>query len=184
MENDVIENLPPYWIWENGISSELCDLLLKERSSMEEEPAIIDKGTINESVRKSDVCWAPVNHWIEGVMYNYGLYATKWANWDFQLGRPERIQLAVYDKSNFYGWHEDWSPFEIYPTIRKVSVVMLLSDPSEFEGGEFQFQENESVKMKKGSVIAFPSFLKHQVTPVTSGKRYSAVCWINGPRTF
>jgi PKHD-type hydroxylase len=61
---------------------------------------------------------------------------------------------------------------------------MLLSDPSEFEGGEFQFQENESVKMKKGSVIAFPSFLKHQVTPVTSGKRYSAVCWINGPRTF
>jgi len=34
---------------------------------------------------------------------------------------------------------------------------------------------------KQGTVIVFPSFLKHRVTEVTRGKRYSLVQWLNGP---
>ena len=190
MKNEEVINitsLSEYWKWEEGISFELCDLLLKDRLKFEEKLAVVGsiKGKIlDKTIRDSKVCWAPVNHWIEGVLYNYGLYATQQADWNFHLGRPELVQLTAYDKDGFYGWHEDWDPFAIGPSIRKVSVVALLSDPSEFEGGEFQFEEGVNVEMKKGSVIAFPSFVRHQVTPVTSGKRYSAVCWINGPKTF
>lgn len=188
MVNDAeqIKTITNYWRWENGLSPELCDLLLKERAALEEKAAAVGKGSgdINKNLRNSDVCWAPVNHWIEGVMYNHGLYATHNSGWDYTLGRPEPVQLAAYDKNGFYGWHEDWEPFEAKPTIRKVSVVALLSDPSEFEGGEFQFIDGASIDMKRGTILAFPSFLRHQVTPVTSGKRYSAVCWITGPRTF
>lgn len=179
--------LDKYWNWPNGLSNELCELLLKDRITLEEKLSLVgstEGEIVDETIRDSKVCWAPTNHWIEGILYNYGLYATQEAGWNFQLGRPELVQLTAYDKDGFYGWHEDWAPFAIGPSIRKVSVVALLSDPSEFEGGEFQFEEGVNVEMKRGSVIAFPSFVRHQVTPVTSGKRYSAVCWINGPKTF
>lgn len=178
--------LTSFWRWENGLSPELCDLLLKDRAALEEKIAVVggDEGVGDKNIRDSKVCWAPTNHWVEGVLYNYGLYACEAAGWGFQLGRPEPVQLTAYDKDGFYGWHEDWAPLEVKPVVRKVSVIVLLSDPSEFEGGEFQFDNGEAVEMKRGSVLAFPSFLRHQVTPVTSGKRYSAVCWINGPKTF
>lgn len=185
MTNDAPQlfSLSNYWKWEHGLSTELCNLLMKERINFSEEESKIDIG-LNKETRNSTHCWAPNNHWIEGILYNYGLYATQEAGWNFHLGRPEQIQLTAYDKDGFYGWHEDWAPFEPGPSIRKVSVVALLSDPSEFEGGQFQFEEGVNIEMKRGSVIAFPSFVRHQVTPVTSGKRYSAVCWINGPKTF
>ena len=195
MQTEKIENIATmgnFWLWSDGLSNELCDLLLKERASLIEQTATVfgrgSENVVNKDARDSSLCWAPTNHWIEGVMYNYGLYATECTGWNFQLGRPEGVQLTAYNKDGFYGWHEDWAPFSMSPTIRKVSVVALLSDPKDFEGGIFQFDGGASggtnVEMKRGSVIAFPSFLRHQVTPVTAGKRYSAVCWINGPRTF
>jgi PKHD-type hydroxylase len=195
MQTEKIETLTTmsnFWLWTDGLSNELCDLLLKERATLAEETATVvgknEEGIVNKETRDSSVCWAPQNHWIEGVMYNYGLYAAESTGWNFQLGRPEQIQLIAYDENGFYGWHEDWSPFAVTPVVRKVSVVVLLSDPKDFEGGVFQFDGGASggkdIEMKRGSVLAFPSFLRHQVTPVTAGKRYSAVCWINGPRIF
>jgi PKHD-type hydroxylase len=34
---------------------------------------------------------------------------------------------------------------------------------------------------KRGTLILFPSFLIHRVTPVNSGVRESMVSWISGP---
>jgi len=195
MVNDAAQltTLPRFWIWEDGLSTELCDLLLKERATIQEKKAEVvnDHVAVDTKIRDSSVCWAPINHWIEGVLYNYGLYAAQETGWNFQLGRPEQIQLTAYDKDGFYGWHQDWDTLNILPTVRKVSVIALLSDPSEFEGGQLQIDVGKfhangglDIEMKRGTVIAFPSFVFHQVTPVTSGKRYSAVCWINGPKTL
>jgi PKHD-type hydroxylase len=117
-------------------------------------------------------------------MYNYSLYANESAGWAFQTGRPEQVQLTSYGPDSFYGWHEDWAPLQRTPNIRKLSAVLLLSDPSDFEGGQFEFEHHGVAEMKRGSLIVFPSFLRHQVKPVTKGQRYSAVCWVNGPRTF
>ena len=186
MENNV-KKLDNYWLWKEALPKDLCDLLMKERSVLEEDAAVVataDGGTVDKNIRDSKVCWAPANHWIEGVLYNYGLYACESAGWDFHLGRPEPVQLTAYDKEGFYGWHEDWAPLVASPEVRKISVIALLSDPEDFEGGQFQFAEEDTINMKRGSILAFPSFLRHQVTPVTYGKRYSAVCWIRGPRTI
>jgi PKHD-type hydroxylase len=59
----------------------------------------------------------------------------------------------------------------------------LLNDPSEFEGGILQLKgmEDQNVLDKQGSIIVFPSFIEHKVTPVTKGVRYSAVTWASGP---
>lgn len=71
---------------------------------------------------------------------------------------------------------------------RKLSLVILLSEPGvDFEGGEFQINlsSEKNVKtlgMKKGSLIAFPSFFIHRVTPVTKGIRRSIAVWVEGPK--
>ena len=34
---------------------------------------------------------------------------------------------------------------------------------------------------EQGTLVAFPSFVLHEITPVTKGERYSLVNWIAGP---
>ena len=57
------------------------------------------------------------------------------------------------------------------------SVLLFLND--DYEGGEFIVTDKE-YKPSKGSAIVFPSYMYHQVTPVTRGTRYSLVNWIIG----
>ena len=71
---------------------------------------------------------------------------------------------------------------------RKLSVVMMLNDPEkDFEGGEFQMNMSsedkaETIHMRKGRIVFFPSFFIHRVTPVTKGIRRSLVIWVTGPK--
>jgi PKHD-type hydroxylase len=69
---------------------------------------------------------------------------------------------------------------------RKLSMAMLLSDPSEFEGGEFQVKTTsddvQTLEVKKGRAWFFPSYMLHRVTPVTKGVRRSLVLWVGGPQ--
>ena len=63
---------------------------------------------------------------------------------------------------------------------------MSLVLDTEFEGGELQIfnprtHKIDSHDLKPGQVCIFPSWASHQVTPVTSGTRYSLVTWMNGP---
>jgi PKHD-type hydroxylase len=64
-------------------------------------------------------------------------------------------------------------------------MAILLSDPSEFEGGEFQVKadsdEAKTLECKKGRAWLFPSYTLHRVAPVTKGVRRSLVLWIGGP---
>ncbi len=74
--------------------------------------------------------------------------------------------------------------------VRKISMTVNLNDPSDYEGGNLKFDlgphfEGERFKVfddtrKQGSVIIFPSFIYHCVTPVTSGTRFSLVLWVLG----
>jgi PKHD-type hydroxylase len=76
--------------------------------------------------------------------------------------------------------------------IRKLSMTCQLTDGSEYEGGELEFdfrnydphmrEEAKHLKqakeiLPKGSIIVFPSFVWHRVKPVTKGVRYSLVMW-------
>ena len=70
-----------------------------------------------------------------------------------------------------------------------VSLSCLLSDPEDYEGGEFEIDtrngeaRNDKSKIltinydTKGTVVVFPSFLWHRVKPVKKGIRYSMPTW-------
>lgn len=69
------------------------------------------------------------------------------------------------------------------PHNRKLSMVIQLSDPSEYEGGELLLHLGNNptrIERKKGLAVFFPSYILHEVTPVTKGERYSLVAWVHG----
>ena len=112
-------------------------------------------------------------------------------NYDISHGVNE-VQILKYEsKSNdFFEWHQDVI-YEYPSTSRKISMTMQLSDPSTYEGGDLLIgndvksfeclSPNMKKAKKKSSIIFFNSYLRHCVTPVTKGVRYSLVAWASGP---
>lgn len=100
----------------------------------------------------------------------------------FKIFSIRELQLAFYDEGDkgFYDWHLDISPGNMF---RKISISILLNDPSEFEGGDVEFytggQLQRAVRSNTAAVV-FPSFMIHRVTPVTRGRRYVLITWIEG----
>jgi len=93
---------------------------------------------------------------------------------------------TVYPKKGFYDWHMDLNAFgqQGQNPIRKISMTLLLSDPSEFTGGDLLFSEmgeHKPLPLKQGQAIFFASFLRHKVAPVKKGIRKSLVMWFGGP---
>lgn len=144
----------------------------------------------------------------QGVYEKFRITRTSWilpnaeTNWLFQRlqavasdlndnayqfdlrGFAENFQYTVYqgDESGHYDWHVDQGPF---PAPRKLSLSLQLSDASAYEGCDLQFQAGyriETAPRERGTVIAFPSYVLHRVTPITAGTRKSLVVWITGPK--
>ncbi|ARN74893.1 2OG-Fe(II) oxygenase [Oceanicoccus sagamiensis] len=139
--------------------------------------------TNNDEVRRSQVHWlAPDKH--EHIYQTVlGIAENSNKKYQFKISAiDQRIQLAIYDESvqGFYRWHMDWGGGALQ---RKISISIPLNDPSEYEGGNLEFNINGdsiSLPQKMGAAIVFPSFILHRVTPVTKGRRYSLVAWIKG----
>ena len=97
----------------------------------------------------------------------------------------EPAQFTVYPEGGFYDWHIDLSAYGHtgQQPIRKISMTCLLSDPSEFSGGDLLFSdvsEYNPTPLKQGQALFFASFLRHKVTPITKGTRKSLVMWFGG----
>ena len=93
-------------------------------------------------------------------------------------------QFTHYPTGGFYEWHMDNDLVGKHqPPVRKISMTLLLSDPSTFEGGELEFMDDKKprVKLKQGQAIFFASWLRHRVRPITQGERTSLVMWFGGP---
>ena len=97
-------------------------------------------------------------------------------------GLAEGIQFTRYTApGENYDWHVDAT---YQQARRKLSFSVLLSDPDEYQGGDFQVmlgREPATLPRERGTMLAFPSYVVHRVTPVTEGTRYSLVAWITGP---
>jgi len=110
-----------------------------------------------------------------------------WFN--FHLSKMDFIQFAEYDSTykGKYDMHEDTIWINDTDFHRKLSMVVQLSDPNSYEGGDFIIHEPHTEYPKdifrnQGSVIVFPSFKKHAALPVTKGTRYSLAIWVEGPK--
>jgi PKHD-type hydroxylase len=175
-----------YWRWDGVLSKDFCQLALNSVNWEDACKASVrgDARILDPKSRISEIIWQDRMQPLGCVTNSYFEAANINAGWNFDITLFESVQLSKYTGENkgHYDWHVDCNPPK-EGVQRKLTCVILLNDPSEFEGGELQFEEMDGVNMltKQGSIIVFPSFLKHKVTPVTKGVRYTAVTWASGP---
>ena len=172
-----------YW-FEKGFSSEEVDKIVKESENYSFEKATT-VGDDRDSVRKSRIKWLPYDGFWEWVVDRLTSQVQEANNsiWKFDLSCIlDNIQYTEYEgNGGHYDWHLDIGPGGI--SHRKVSIVVQLSDPTEYQGGVLQIKNGTNefdVPLGKGNVVIFPSFLLHRVTPLTSGNRKSLVLWVGG----
>ena len=170
-------------------------LYLKKNKKVQQElPQKTLQKKKEKKIRQSNVVWLD-DRWIYDILQSYVRTANENANWNFYWDWSEKIQFTKYKLNQFYDWHQDaWDkpyPKSFGPNqagkVRKLSIVITLVDGSEYEGGDLEMNFRHKNKVdeikkiteirEKGSVIVFPSFIWHRVTPVTAGTRYSLVNW-------
>ncbi len=194
-----------YWYFQSVIPPKICDDIIEYGKSQQEhialtgdyKPDSVSEDDIKDvsKKRKSNIVWMD-DPWIYKEIHPFIHAANQNAGWNFQWDFSESCQFTKYKLNQFYDWHCDsWAkPYNkpedknTHGKVRKLSVTVSLSDETEYEGGDFEFDfrntdsgSNQPRLCKeirpKGSVVVFPSFVWHRVKPVTSGTRYSLVIW-------
>ena len=190
-----------YWVWDGVISKEQCELYLQEadkyrvfkdenaQNSTAFQEGEIGSGSdnefiVNEEIRKTDVKFINIFSPLGSLMQVYLDAANKVAGWDFIITSAQPVQIGRYTAGSHYDWHADTQMPDENNVIRKLSIILFLSDPKDYEGGELLFKDFEIANKRpmQGSIIVFPSFFSHKVAPVTAGERFTAVCWATGPQ--
>ena len=161
---------------------------------------------IDKEKRNSKNTWIPTTHWLSGFLWHYIQKANR-ENFLYDLTNidGETVQYTQYNEGEYYKWHSDCSLASYYKPqnvgsinrdqdfvnengelIRKLSFVLQISNPDDYEGGNLQImQENGKsyiAPRQRGTLIFFDSRSQHRVQRVTSGVRKSIVGWVVGPR--
>ena len=142
------------------------------------------RGRVDTKKRTTTISWIPFKEMKE--MYSQidaTMQATNLNHFGFEnMKITEPAQFTEYPKGGFYDWHMDLDVNGQHePPVRKISMTILLSDPSTFKGGNLEFMEKNKVpELKQGQAIFFASFIRHRVAPVTKGIRRSLVMWFGG----
>lgn len=179
--------------WEDFITDEEINLLLAQPEWLEMHKGRVGgSGTTlvqNEELRRSNIAWLSTKPELLEIWRKIADATADVNSRYFHLdltGFHEPMQISAYDskEAGNYDWHTDCSPYD-RQIPRKLSMAMLLSDNSEFEGGEFEVMLGDAnprkLETKRGRAWFFPSYTLHRVTPVTKGVRRSLVLWAGGP---
>lgn len=177
--------------WENGFSDDQINDIIRIGNSLIPRDATlggVKEGEDISGIRKSKTSWISLNNetsWLyDSLAYIARQINGQFFNYDLD-GFVEDFQYTVYDGTGgHYAWHID-KGLTISASPRKLSMVLQLTDPAEYEGGDLEFYispEPFKAKKQKGLMYIFPSWVLHRVTPVTSGVRRSLVVWVSGPK--
>ena len=180
----------PFAYWENGFTDEDIQKIIEIGESRIPESASVgtsDGGDIVPEVRISNTSWIDLQEdsaWLyDKIAHIINSLNAQYYKFDI-YGFNEHMQFTVYDgeENGHYDWHLDSGKSDTPP--RKLSFVLQLTDPDDYEGGELQIltsREPMSIKKEKGFAVVFPSYSLHRVSPVTKGVRKTLVIWVTGP---
>ena len=173
-----------YWLWPEVIPKDVCDLIIKRIPWEKSEQGSVQKNTkfiVDKKKRITDVFWENPLSVVGCIAQSYIGQANSLASWNFVINGLEDVQIGRYTEKGHYDWHKD-AMHPVNGQQRKLSLSLLLNDPSEFEGGTLEIKNvKKQPEMKLGSICVFPSTLEHRITSIKTGVRYSAVAWAQGP---
>jgi PKHD-type hydroxylase len=187
-----LENWDSYCYYPGLVPADVCDRIVEAALARPSELGVVDDGgggaKRDTSIRNNSVRWLP---FAEDTRFLYELVVETMdqanrARWGFDLvGCSDSLQFTEYGADDHYGWHTDLGPGAF--STRKLSLVLQLSDGDGYKGGAFEVMsprpnpEQREALRRRGTVIVFPSYTLHRVTPIEYGRRYSLVAWIEGP---
>lgn len=179
-------------LWDSAIPSDGIDSIHSIAKLHDEVTATVGgyDPSLNTSYRRSSIRWIDANKHqdLKQLLWWYFCHANK-MSFGFDICHLDEIQYTTYDSSNLgtYDWHIDTSWANATAYDRKLTLVLQLSDPDSYEGGDFEIDSNHpqpdpAILRRQGSIIIFPSPLRHRLAPVTKGIRNSLVAWAEGPK--
>ena len=181
--------------YESKLTKQSCEDIIKIGLELAPKPAFVgvDGEMKTHEMRKSVVRFMDMKNskyeQLNALLWKLAIEANE-KFFNFHISKLDYVQLAEYDESyqGKYEKHHDvfWLNNDL-KYHRKISAIIQLTDPSEYEGGDFEFfnlvnyPDKDKIR-KQGTILFFPSFLEHQATPVTKGKRHSLAAWFDGPK--
>jgi len=166
--------------YEKAMPWEFCDYVLDSIDWDVAQDATVYKdedAEYKEEHRKASIVSQDLMSPLGSVCKNYLIDGERNGQWAATICDFDIAQVIRYTQNGHYTWHNDVLPPK-NGKIRAVSLVMLLNDPSEFEGGLLQIRDKSDNLLKnQGDIVVFDAKAEHRVTPVTKGVRYTAVCW-------
>lgn len=178
-------NQTNYYWFNGGLTSEEVDKIVEDAKEYSFVKALVVDEENTDKFRKSNIKWLPFESkwdWVIDKIMSQVVEAND-TIWKFDLNSViDNIQYTEYEgNGGHYDWHLDIGPGSI--SHRKISIVVQLSDPEEYVGGDLEIMvgsEHTKIPRGKGNVVIFPSFLLHRVVPLVSGNRKSLVLWVGG----
>jgi PKHD-type hydroxylase len=180
--------LEPFTTWDGAFTPSELDAIVAYGDALRQaEATLLDSAdSPDSSYRNTRISWIEQSQetlWIFQKLVG----ATSTINqqaYHFDLAALESLQYTVYlaGEGSHYGWHVDHGRT---PRRRKLSLVLQLSAPTDYEGCDLQIYASSQIDTApktRGTLIAFPSYTLHRVTPITAGIRKSLVMWCSGPR--
>lgn len=178
--HEIMDRVPSYmfpssspWciVGEGVLSAGGCDAILEEL--MLEEPYKFSHCDANTREAKR-----PLSHIFQAVE-EFTLQANR-SCWRFSLDHNPCAWLQSYMAGDAYQIHMDG---ELGQT-RKLTTVVMLTDPSMYEGGELRIVPYPNVRVipkTRGTMVTFPAWLYHEVLPIKRGFRQSLNLGYFGP---
>ena len=153
-----------------------CAALVDAWDDENQETGVIFSGDelIEDDRRSSHICWLEFDDHPDVVRRLFNAITTaNTEHFHFDLvGFRDRLQLSRYRIGDYYNWHCDAGGKE---KDRQLSFSVQLND--DYAGGDLEIG-GHVMPRRKGCLTVFPSDLKHRVTEVTDGERFSLVGWI------
>ena len=188
MKNKYVSSGQNNWRPEAKISAEDCKSIIELYENSPQEEVTMFAGATNTDVRNGTVNFHN-QQWVYDLIWPYMQGSNINVGWDFEISAAEDYQISKYEVGDFYSTHMDclgtnstkWVQNDnpmLHNKTRKISMSLILND--DYEGGDLILFDVGPMKQEVGTMIFFPSFLPHEVTPVTKGTRYSLVMWFLG----
>jgi hypothetical protein len=153
--------LEPFTTWDGAFTAQELDAIVAYGDALTQaEATLLDSADAGQnSFRSTRISWIEESQetlWLFQKLVGAASTINQQA-YCFDLGALESLQYTVYlaGEGSHYDWHVDHGRT---PRRRKLSLVLQLSTPTDYEGCELQ------------------------IYAITAGMRKSLVMWCSGPR--
>ena len=164
------------------LTPRVCEETVARAHEIGFEPSPVfhgDEPAQNESYRRSETAWLTPDD-------SAGIYETVKSTllsandefYRFAIYGMDQIQIIRYEPGCFFVDHTDIA--HAHAAHRKISLLVQLSSPDDYEGGDVVLANRLTVPKSLGAGTIFPAWVQHRVDPITSGTRYSLAAWAKG----